>query len=76
MITSNIRNTKINVNRVTRDTPFNLIYGAEAVLPLESYLESVKVTHFNVEDQVDAREFDSDLLEERHNTILTNVWKY
>jgi hypothetical protein len=32
MITSNIRNTKINVNRATKDTPFNLIYGVEAVL--------------------------------------------
>jgi hypothetical protein len=57
-----------NVNRATRDTPFNLIYGAEAVLPPKIYLESARVAHFNVEDQAEARELDSDLLEERSNT--------
>jgi hypothetical protein len=55
---------------VTRDTPFNLIYGAEAVL------ESPRVAHFNTKDQAEAREFDSDLLEERRNTALPNVQKY
>jgi hypothetical protein len=41
----------ININRVTRDTPFNLVYGANAVLPPEIYLESTRVEHFNAEDQ-------------------------
>jgi hypothetical protein len=67
---------RTNVNRVTRDTPFNLIYGAEAVLPPEIYLGSARVAHFNTEDQTEARELDSDLLEERYNTTLTNVQKY
>jgi hypothetical protein len=61
---------------VTGDTPFNLVYGAEAMLPPEIYLESVRVAHFNAEDQVEARELDSDLLEERCNTTLANVRKY
>jgi hypothetical protein len=26
---------RTNVNRATRDTPFHLVYGADAVLPLE-----------------------------------------
>jgi hypothetical protein len=65
-----------NINRATRDTPFNLVYGVDAVLPPEIYLRSVRVTHFNVENQVEARELDSNLLEERHNTALANVWKY
>jgi hypothetical protein len=65
-----------NVNRATRDTPFNLIYGAEAVLPLEIYLESARVAYFNAEDQAEARELDTDLLEERRNTTLANVRKY
>jgi hypothetical protein len=34
------------------------------------------VAHFNTEDQAEAREFNSNLLEERHNTALTNVRKY
>jgi hypothetical protein len=59
---------RTNVNRATKDTPFNLVYGADAVLPPEIYLESARVAHFNTEDQGEARELDSNLLEERHNT--------
>jgi hypothetical protein len=65
-----------NINRSTRDTPFNLIYGVEAVLPSEIYLKSARVTHFNAEDQTDARELDTNLLEERCNPALSNVCKY
>jgi hypothetical protein len=64
---------RTNINRETRDTPFNLVYGADAVLPPQIYLESTRVAHFNAEDQAEARELDSNLLEERHNTALANV---
>jgi transposase InsO family protein len=67
---------RTNVNRATRDTPFSLIYGAEAVLPPEIYLKSARVAHFNLEDQTEVRELDTNLLEERHNTTLSNVRKY
>jgi hypothetical protein len=65
-----------NINRATRDTPFNLVYGAEAVLQPEIYLKSARVAHFNVEDQAEARKLDANLLEERCNTALSNVRKY
>jgi hypothetical protein len=65
-----------NVNRAIRDTLFNLVYGAEAMLPLDIYLESVRVTHFNAEDQTVAMELDSNLLEKSCNTALANVRKY
>jgi hypothetical protein len=39
------------------------------VLPLEIYLESARVAHFD-------SELDSILLEERHNMTLINVRKY
>jgi hypothetical protein len=58
---------------VTKDTPFNLVYGADAVLPPEINLESTTVAHFNAEDQTEARELDSNLLEKRRNTALANV---
>jgi hypothetical protein len=67
---------RTNINRATRDTPFNLVYGAEAVLPSEINLKSARVAHFNAEDQTDARELDTNLLEERCNTALSNVRKY
>jgi hypothetical protein len=43
---------------------------------IEIYLESTRVTYFNVENQVEARELDSNLLEEKRNRTLANVWKY
>jgi hypothetical protein len=67
---------RTNINRATRDTPFSLVYGAEAVLPPEIYLESTRVAHFNLEDQAKARELDVNLLEEGRNTALSNVHKY
>jgi hypothetical protein len=62
-----------NINRASRDTPFNLVYGVDIVLPPEIYLESVRVAHFNEENQSEARELDSNLLKEKHNTALANV---
>jgi transposase InsO family protein len=65
-----------NINRATRDTSFNLVYRADVVLPQEIYLESARAAHFNVEDQTEAREIDSNLLEEKRNTTLANVRTY
>jgi hypothetical protein len=67
---------RTNVNRATRDTPFNLVYGANVVLPPEIYLQSARVVHFDSEHQAEARELDSILLEEKRNTGLINVRKY
>jgi hypothetical protein len=39
-----------NINKATRDTSFNLVYGADTVLLPEIYLESARVAHFNEED--------------------------
>jgi hypothetical protein len=67
---------RTNINRATRDTPFNVVYRADPVVPPEIYLESTRLTHFNAEDQAEARELDSNLLEERRNTALVNLQKY
>jgi hypothetical protein len=55
---------------------FSLVYGVEVVLPLEVYLKSARVAHFNPEDRAEARELGANLLEERRNTTLSNVHKY
>jgi hypothetical protein len=67
---------RTNINRATRDTPFNLVCGVDAVLSPEIYLELARVVHFNAEDQAEARELDSDLLEKKRSTTLANVRKY
>jgi hypothetical protein len=56
---------RTNVNRATRDTSFNLVYGVDVILPPKIYLESARVAHFDSEHQAEARELDYDLLEER-----------
>jgi hypothetical protein len=58
------------------DTSFNLVYGADVVLTSKIFLASARVAHFDEENQVEARQIDSNLLEERHNTTLANVRKY
>jgi hypothetical protein len=65
-----------NINRATRNTPFNLVYGAYAVLPPEIYVESLREAHFNAENQAEAKELNSNLLEEKCNTALANERKY
>jgi hypothetical protein len=45
-------------------------------LPPEIYLGSASVTQFNVEDLADARELDTNLLEEERNMALANVKQY
>jgi transposase InsO family protein len=61
------------VNRSIRDIPFHLVYGADTVLPREIFLKSARVAQFNEADQDEARELDSNLLEEKHNKALANV---
>jgi hypothetical protein len=54
---------RTNINRAARDTPFSLVYGAEAVLPPEIYLKSDSVAYFHPEEPAEARELDANLLE-------------
>jgi hypothetical protein len=65
-----------NIDRATRDTPFHLVYRADVVLPHEIFLKSARVAQLNEEDQVEAMELDSNLLEEKCNKTLTNMKKY
>jgi hypothetical protein len=53
-----------------------LVYGADAVLPHEIFLESTQVAQFNEADQDEARELDSNLLLEKCNKALANIQKY
>jgi transposase InsO family protein len=64
---------RTNVNQARKDTPFHLVYGADAVLPPKIFLELAWVAQFNKANQDEAREFDSNLLEEKHKQTLNNV---
>jgi hypothetical protein len=62
-----------NINKANRDIPFNLVYGANTVLPSEIYIELASVAHFNEENQAEGRELDSNLVEEKRYTALANA---
>jgi hypothetical protein len=64
---------RTNINRPTRDTLYHMVYGADAVLPPKIFLELARVAQFNEEGQGEARELDSNLLEEKHNKALANI---
>jgi hypothetical protein len=52
------------------------VYRAHQVLPPKIFLESAQVAQFNEAGQDEARELDSNLLEEKRNKVLANVQKY
>jgi hypothetical protein len=52
-------------NRATGETPFSLVYGAEAVLPPEVRLNLPRVAMFSEEEQSDRHYTDLGLLEEK-----------
>nr|GFA17909.1 reverse transcriptase domain-containing protein [Tanacetum cinerariifolium] len=53
----------------TRDTPFSLVYGTEAVIPTEIGMPAIRTTEVNVATNGDERRIDLDLLEERRERV-------
>jgi transposase InsO family protein len=63
-------------NTATQETPFFLVHGAEAVLPIEIEHNSPRVAEFNEETSRKALEDDVDALDEARDEVLSRVTKY
>ena len=63
-------------SRATGETPFFLVYGAEAVLPSELTLRSPRATMYCEADQDQLRRDDLDYLEERRRRAALRVARY
>ena len=63
-------------NTATQETPFFLVHGAEAVLPIEIEHDSPRVTEYDEETSRKAREDDMDALDEARDEVLSRVTKY
>jgi hypothetical protein len=61
---------RTNHSQATRATQ------ADVILPSEVHLGAARVTQFNEADQQEARELDTNLLEEECNLALANIYKY
>ena len=63
-------------NRATGQTPFSLVYGAEAVLPTELIYGSPRVFAYDEVAQEQHRHDDAVLLEENHLRAATRAARY
>jgi transposase InsO family protein len=63
-------------NTATQETPFFLVHGAEAVLPVEIERNSPRVTEYDEEASRRALEDDVDALDEARDEVLSRVAKY
>jgi hypothetical protein len=60
-------------NTTTQETPFFLVHGAEAVLPIEIEHNSPRVAEYNEETSQKALEDDVDALDEARDEVLSRV---
>lgn len=63
-------------NTATQETPFFLVHGTEAVLPIEIEHNSPRVAEFNKETSRKALEDDVDALDEARDEAFSRVTKY
>ena len=60
----------------TRETPYSLAFGAEAVLPIEHRLTSFNVQHFKPKDNETKLRASLDLLEEKWDRVVERISAY
>ena len=60
----------------TRETPYALAYGVEAVIPLEIGLPTIRTTDFDVQINEDSLRKNLDLLEERRDMAVIRLASY
>ncbi|XP_073314757.1 uncharacterized protein [Primulina huaijiensis] len=59
----------------TQETPFNLVYGSEAVIPVEPRQSSARVESYP-DDNYQSRAMELDLLEEKREQTLMRMEAY
>jgi hypothetical protein len=63
-------------NAATQETPFFLVHGAEAVLPVEVTHEAPRVTAYNETTSTEALQDDVDALDEARDKALERATQY
>ena len=62
--------------RSTRETPFSMTYGAEAVIPLETGFPTLKTSSFSPSSNDKLLERSLDLIEERRESAMVQLAYY
>jgi hypothetical protein len=63
-------------NAATQETPFFLVHGAEAVLPVEVTHEAPTVTAYDETTSIEALQDDVDALDEARDKALERATRY
>jgi hypothetical protein len=63
-------------NAATQETPFFLVYGAKAVLPVEITHEAPRICAYDEITSTEALQDDIDALDEAKDVILSRTTKY
>ena len=67
---------KTTQKSATRETPFALAFGTEAVAPVEVRLKSPRIELASVEHNDEALSLNLDLLDEKHEQVLRHTEDY
>ena len=62
--------------RSTRETPFSMTYGAEAIIPLETGFLMLKISSFNLSNNNELLEKNLDFIEERRESAMVQLEYY
>ncbi|KAI9180729.1 hypothetical protein LWI28_007623 [Acer negundo] len=60
----------------TRETPYSLVFGTEAIFPIEHRLISFRIQNYELEDNGAKLRANLDLLEEKQSRIIERVAVY
>ena len=62
--------------RSIRETPFSIIYGAKAVIPLETGFPTLRTSSFNPSDNNEYLKKNLDLIEEKGENAMVQLAYY
>ncbi|GAA0153004.1 hypothetical protein LIER_11343 [Lithospermum erythrorhizon] len=63
-------------NPITRETPFSLVYGSDALLPVEIHLETAGVSYYDEVANEQGLRLNLDLLEEKRAAVVDKKARY
>lgn len=70
----NYQASRTTIKEATGHTPFSLVYGSEAVLPVEIGIPSTRVTFYSHGENTEEKKINLDLLPEtRENALLRSI---
>jgi hypothetical protein len=71
-----LRSLRTTPNAATQETPFFLVHGAEAVLPVKITREAPRILAYDETTSIEALQDDVDALDEARDVVLARATQY